>query len=325
MPRELTNQFNLPTALVEAIRRHEHRGAKYSVSMLTNSPRQVWLKKRHADEVVEDAKDRVWAALGTSFHALMHEHAGPNELTEEYMPEILKGVPVSGTADLFYGDGCLDEFKTTSVWSIVHNSRTDEWTKQLNGYAAGLRRRGKAPKKLRAIVLLRDWRAGEAARTAGYPPCMVVVIEIPLWSPAEQEAYIRSRAALFDQYEHTPDDALPLCTAEERWESGGKAPKRCELYCDGFAFCNQRQAELGGKAKAPAAPKAIAPPAAKPGDELPATKADWTAATAAATAAGTTIAAVRLGMLSPFELSGPFTVGQARAVVEACTGKGAAQ
>lgn len=316
----LQNRFNLPAALVAAIERHEHKGAKYSVSMLPNSPRQVWLKKRHADEVVADAVDRVWATLGTAWHAMNHEHAGPNEMSEEYMDEILAGVPVSGTADLFYGDGCLDELKTTSVWSIVHESRLDEWTKQLNSYALGLSRRGCVVKKLRAVVLMRDWRAGEAARTAGYPPCMVVVMDIPLWSPAEQEAHIRGRAALFDKYEQTPDDQLPLCTAEERWESGGKPPKRCALYCDGFAFCNQRQAELGSPPKAPAR-KAIAPPAAQaahPGAELPANKAGWDDATAAAKAAGTTLAEVRKHL----GFSGKFTAGQALAVIGACAGKG---
>lgn len=244
----LTNKYGLPTALVEAIKRHSHKGAKYSISMLCQSPRQVWLKKRHEGEVIEDARDRIWAALGTAFHNLMHDHAGPNELSEEYMDEIVPGLPVSGTLDVFVASGKLTDYKTTSIWSIIYDSKTEEWTAQINGYALGLHYRGFEVTEAETTVLLRDWREGESHRMANYPECQVMTVPIKLWTHEQQEAFVRERVRIFNLYENTPDDKLPLCTDADRWQRDSKGPKRCDLYCDACPFCNQRQDELKERA-----------------------------------------------------------------------------
>jgi hypothetical protein len=112
------------------------------------------------------------------------------------------------------------------------------------------------------------------------------VINIPLWSQEEREAYVKSRLTLHNDayFSANSDDTLPECTADEMWEKpttyavkkdGGVRAKsvhltkedaekamppkgyiievregdrtRCSSFCSVSKFCDQYQTYLKGK------------------------------------------------------------------------------
>jgi hypothetical protein len=75
-------------------------------------------------------------------------------------------------------------------------------------------------KKLQIIAIVRDWSRRDAATREGYPKAPIVVIDIPLWSFEEREAYIRSRISLHGDafFEMETDGQMPNCTSDEMWE-----------------------------------------------------------------------------------------------------------
>jgi hypothetical protein len=279
---KITNRMNLPEPIVKACTAHEHRGADYSASMLNQSPRQVWLKRRHDAEITEDISERIWAMLGTAAHYVVENAGGDNVLQEGYIEAKVEGVTLSGTFDLYDGEE-LTDVKTTSVWTIVYGDRTNEWEKQLNTYAYLLRSIGFSVKRLAIVAILRDWSKSKAKADANYPQAQAVKISIKLWSDAEARAYVEERIEWFEAHKSTPDADLPECTAEERWQSetvyavmkeGRKSAvklhdnieqasahalelgkghqvvvrpgewKRCADYCNACDFCNQYQSYL---------------------------------------------------------------------------------
>jgi hypothetical protein len=279
----ITNSYNLPEALVRAVKaKEDHKGADYSVSMLADPPRIVHLLRRHEDEVVVDASERIWSLLGTGVHKAL-EDGIDGEMGEHYMEaEVLEGVRLSGHSDLYTPETrSLDDYKVTSVWTIIYGSRDKEHEFQLNAYAWLLREHGYSVDAIRNIYLLRDWSKSKAKYDPSYPQCQVVPVSRRVWSHAETEAWITARVRVFEQHRETPDDRLPLCTPADRWQSddtfavkkyakqravkvcesheeaqsivdAGRGdfvetrrgvPKRCMEYCPVAAWCNQWQAE----------------------------------------------------------------------------------
>jgi len=218
---KLTNKLNLPSPIVRAVSAHEHRGADYSASMLEKSPRQVWLARRHDDEIEEDVSDRIWALIGTACHYIVEKAGTPNTLSEGYLEQAFnvngRLISVSGTFDLFDGE-TLSDLKTVSVWQIKMGDAKEAWEKQLNVYAHQLRGIGFNPKALEVIAIARDWSKREASRDPLYPQRQVSTIPLRVWSHEEAEAYVIGRIKAFEDCREMTDDTLPECTAKERWE-----------------------------------------------------------------------------------------------------------
>ena len=272
----ITNKLNLPQALVDAVTTREPSG-NYSASMLTNSPRMVWLKRRHHDEMTEDVSDRIWALFGTAVHSIIEQGNPENALTEEYLRhELDDGSVLSGKPDL-YLDGKISDWKTVSVWSLIFldADKLHEYEVQLNTYAFLFRQYGFEVNELEIVMLMRDWQASKAKFDQSYPQSQVAKIPIKLWPAGEAEAFIHDRIKLFESYKDVSDNDLPHCTDQERWvkppkwalmkkgakravklydekpdgelepgyyfeERPGEQWKRCE-YCAACPFCNQYQ------------------------------------------------------------------------------------
>jgi len=93
----ITNNQGLPRALVEAVKRDTHKGADYSASALTKSPRALWLERRHGDEITKDASEMVWALFGSAVHAVLERADNEHRLTEEYLTAEIAGKTLSAT------------------------------------------------------------------------------------------------------------------------------------------------------------------------------------------------------------------------------------
>jgi hypothetical protein len=221
---KLTNNFGMPETIINVIRRPQYSKGKanMSVTELLNSPRIVQLKRKHWDDLTEDASDMVWSIFGTAIHGVLEHGKGDNHIVEERIHIELDGMRISGAIDLqeITPEGIiLSDYKTTSCWAVMNEKQ--DWHNQLNSYAYLVEKAKKMPvSKLQIVAIVRDWSRRDAATREGYPKAPIVVIDIPLWSFDEREAYVRQRISLHGDafFEMETDGEMPDCTAEECWE-----------------------------------------------------------------------------------------------------------
>ena len=282
---KITNNANLPESLYRAIcnQRYEPGVDTYaSVTSLLKPVRMFWLQKRHADEIEEDASDMIYTLMGSAIHYVM-EMANKDgaAMTEKRLSLKMNGKKISGAID-HYENGVIQDYKFTSVWSWTYKSSLLDWKRQLNMYAYLCYQNGLAVEKLQIVCIFRDWSKSKAKFDNQYPN-QVEVIDIPLWDQLITELYISSRLLDILTSEDTPDDYLPLCTPEERWQdpvkyavmkTGRKSaiklydnrdeaeqhagvtpgghieerpskPKRCAGYCNVAEYCSWYQMYKG--------------------------------------------------------------------------------
>jgi hypothetical protein len=221
---KLTNRNNLPETIINVIKRPEYNKGKsnMSVTELLNSPRIVQLKRKHWEELTEDASDMVWSIFGTAIHGVLEHGKGENHVVEERIHVVVDNVHISGAIDLqeIEEDGIIvSDYKTTSAWAVINEKQ--DWHNQLNSYAYLVEAAKKTPvKKLQIVAIVRDWNRREAATREGYPTGPIVVIDIPLWSFADREAYVRGRISLHGNgfFETETGGEVSDCTSDEMWE-----------------------------------------------------------------------------------------------------------
>lgn len=160
---------------------------------------------------------------------------------------------VSGQADLLTGSGVLYDFKCTSSWAfrLEDGEVKSEWEGQLNVLAwlirskhwyypdpskahepqsAVLEREGREVSTARIFAFLRDFSPGQAERNTeecrrtgnepDYPLSPMFVVEAPLWSMEEAEAFLRQRLALHSRYDGVQTQKIPECSKGMRWHKG---------------------------------------------------------------------------------------------------------
>jgi hypothetical protein len=273
----LSNKFNLPDQIVNAIKNDPYNPGPcdMSVTTLISPPRQVELKRRHHKEITEDVSDRIWSLFGQGIHTAL-ERAEADATTEARLSIERQGWVISGQLDYFDATtGLLCDYKVTSCYAIKNGHRK-EWEAQLNILATLLREHGYKVTGIKIVTILRDWSNSMAQRSRDYPECPVVTIDVPLWSQERCEEFIDERIRIHQAARET----LPECSAEERWatpdvwalmkegrktavklfeledeaEAACKAAGdkhslvlrpgksiRCESYCPAAPFCEQRQ------------------------------------------------------------------------------------
>jgi len=219
----ITNRFNLPEALISVLSRARPPSTSgFSVSTLISPPRIAQLTRRHWNEIKTDVSEMLWLLLGSATHYVIEKAKIPDSLVEEKLFTVMDGEQIRGRADL-WKDEILDDWKVTSVWTVIFNpSGKPEWRAQLNIYAWLYSLQGFITKKLRVPAILRDWQKGKALQGGDYPPIPMHVFDIPLWTTEDTVAYVRERIRMHKEAMPLPDDQLPLCTDEERWVKAGK-------------------------------------------------------------------------------------------------------
>lgn len=280
---KITNKANLPEIVYNAIVRKQHKSGDYSASMLDNPTQLTVLYKRYYDKIEIDASDLIWSLMGTSMHNVIQQGETKDDLAEEYIqhPFTINGkvLMFSGSADL-YRDKEISDWKMDSVYTIMNSSRDKERAGQVNSYAFLFRSIGFEVEKLSIWSFIRDYSKTKARTQKDYPKRQVIQTKMPVWTPEETEKHIVSNITRFEEHIDTPDDQLPPCTMEERWqdptiyavmkkgrksavkrheskeeakkmvsELGATAyieerpstPRRCEDYCSVSNFCKQYQ------------------------------------------------------------------------------------
>ena len=216
----ITNKLNLPDPIVKAIQANwygghgEHRFA--SVTELLKPTKQLLLSRSHAAEIEQDASEMIWTLMGSAIHKVVEAADIDESFQEERLGISFQGEKITGGFDLYHG-GIISDFKFTSVWSFIYGSRIKEWTAQLNLYAYMLERQGFEVEGIEVICVFRDWSRHKAASDPQYPK-PVERISLELWDREKTEAFLRERIAEIKANEALPDDLIPACTPEERWE-----------------------------------------------------------------------------------------------------------
>ena len=281
---KLTNKFNLPDTFINVIQRptYSRGSSEISVTEILSPPQLVLLRRRHADEIEVDAADQVWALFGSAVHNILEHGKDDHHVVEERLHTTFDGWRISGQIDLqeYQPDGSvvISDYKVTSAW-VVQQEKT-EWIDQLNMYAWLIERVKSLPVTgLKIVGIIRDWSRREAAIKDSYPQAPIVVLDIPLWSAEDREAFVQNRLRLHNEANFAAvSGSMPECTPEEMWEKpttyavmkeGGKRAKkvfllqqeaeafladqkgmhfietreggrtRCESFCQAAPFCEQ--------------------------------------------------------------------------------------
>lgn len=281
---KITNKYGLPGAIVEAINgfgeeydASHTRRSDISVTSLISPPQQVELRRKHRDELEEDASERLWALMGNAVHSLL-EKTEPSAIVEERLYGYYNGWTLSGKFDrMTLRQVTLQDYKFMSVWEYVFGLKPER-VAQLNVLAQLAIDNGYTDiSKLEVVGLLRDWMASKAETEANYPKVGLVRIPVELWPEEQRKAYIAERIAA---HRAARDGQIIPCSADDTWYSGDtfavKKPankralrvfptkpeaeaflqsaagcvietrpgehKRCARYCNVADFCPQWQA-----------------------------------------------------------------------------------
>lgn len=222
----ITNNFNLPDVVVSALTQDDYTKGKSnrSVTQLIDSPQVAVLARENADDIKQDAVDFLWSRFGTSVHTMFEKAAegADKVISEERMFAEVLGWTISGAVDLQElsdGGRIVSDYKVTSVWSVIFAKK--EWHNQLNCYAWLIRKsHGAVVKQLRIIAIIRDWQRRRASEDSTYPQSPIKIIEIPLWSDEEQDAYVEGRVRLHQEaeFKRLTGGELEECTQAETWK-----------------------------------------------------------------------------------------------------------
>jgi hypothetical protein len=216
----ITNRLNLPDGFVKAVSTEKHNAAMcLSATTLLQGVKQIILSERHWDKLTDDVADRIWAIWGQAVHSLL-ENEGENDFTEQEMFHSLGSVTITGRIDNYnMATETICDYKTASVNKVKFRDFND-WYLQGMIYAWLLSHNKFPVKRCRFIVLLKDHSKTEAERDRQYPPNPVFIYEFPI--SAEKlfkiGSFIRDKTNEYEKHLIIPDDEIPPCSPEERWD-----------------------------------------------------------------------------------------------------------
>lgn len=249
--RKYLNAGNVPLSLAVylATDPYDHEEHTISATALLRPLRQLILSGRlEPSESLVDVGSLVKSRLGNSIHDGIERawlngcdealaqlgypkrvidrikvNPKPDELTEDDIPvymelrsykEIL-GFTVSGKFD-FVAEGRLEDFKNTSTFTWVNNTKDDDYIMQGSIYR-WLNPDIVTEDEIQINFLFWDWQAARS-RDPSYPPQPISTKRYPLLSLRETETFIRKKLRDYQHYRQAPEAELPLCTAKELWQ-----------------------------------------------------------------------------------------------------------
>jgi len=184
---------------------------------------------------IHDGIEKAWmtnhkvamTALGLPKHVIDRVKVNPTEaeLTEDCIPIYLEQRltrqigkwKITGKFD-FVGEGRVQDFKSTSVWTYKNQVNSEKYTQQGSIY------RWLDPQKIHQNemdihYIFTDWKGGMQKTDANYPPRRFHKQSFPLLSLAETQHFISNKINLIETYWDTPEEEIPLCDDSELWRS----------------------------------------------------------------------------------------------------------
>lgn len=256
--------MNLPQPFVDAVQSdYKPKDHQYSVTTILNPTRQVILSRRYGDMITQDVSNMIWMLFGTALHSVLeNSQEGENQFKEEYLKqnldildEDLKDYYLSGKADLLdVKEKKMIDYKTTSVFKIQKKDFED-YRKQLLIYSWLFRKIGFEVDKAEIVALLKDWSSTRAKVDKSYPQLQVQVIKFKFTKKdfEEIEKLIINKFKELKVNEQVKDEDLPMCTLEERWNTGDKYAvkkkknKRADRVYDTLKEAEEHLSRVGEK------------------------------------------------------------------------------
>ena len=222
---KITNKLGLPDMLQRAVEKeYTYRDKRYSITSLLDPDRVLMLKRRYNDIIEQDVSECIWLLFGTVTHYALETgiELKKNEYVEEHLEHTFdNGYTLSGIIDHVYD--YVDDYKTTSVWTVIYGSNNEHWKKQLQmGAYLHYKEHGIWINKGRIIAILKDWNRKDSKLKNDYPKLPVAVLEFDLGNPEDIEDWILKRFERIMQLEQMADNDLPMCSMEERFNKGNK-------------------------------------------------------------------------------------------------------
>ena len=223
---KITNKMGLPRAFVEmATRDYEYEPNEYRVTSLLKGIRETILERRYSEQVEQDVSDMIWLLFGTAVHNILdHQTEEDCEIKESRIKIPFGKYILSGQFDLYnHQTQTITDYKTASVWKIIYENYED-WRRQLLIYAYLMKSIGFPVKQGEIVAILKDHSKRDAKTKSGYPqlPVKKVTFSFSEKDFMEIEAWLKAKFAEIEAAENLPDDQLPLCTSDERYNSGDK-------------------------------------------------------------------------------------------------------
>lgn len=221
---KFTNKYDLPSPLVSMMTKEHYSKGKsdYSVTEVIAPAKIARLREQYEERMEKDVTEMMYSFLGTALHARLEDVGDQKNLTlEERLFVEINGETLSGAIDIQEDTPAgvvIWDYKYTSVWSVMNQK--DEWVQQLNAYKYMVEKtKGKRVVALRICAFLRDWSARGTGES--YPKAPIITVDLPVWSTADAEIFLRTRVAAHQNSKIAMDHKSELqpCTPHERWET----------------------------------------------------------------------------------------------------------
>ena len=251
---KVTNNLNLPDALVQAVSIERHNKAgEYSATTLLKGACETILTNRHFDEIEIDASQSIWAVFGSAVHSIFEKQNDSSFKEESFSVEVSNS-KVTGRVDSYnLEEETIVDWKTASIWKVQYKD-FDDWKKQGLVYAWLMKKSGLNVKRCEFIALLKDHSKSKARIDSNYPQSPVYVFEFEVTEEAlaEIETFIFNKVQELEKAEKLSDEELIPCTASERWATYDKwavmknGRKSALRVCDTEEDAENYKKEFGG-------------------------------------------------------------------------------
>ena len=251
---KITNKQGLPESFVQMAKSDFTADENtYRVTSLLKGVRETILERRHEAEM--DVSDMIWMLFGTAAHAVLENtQETSTQIKEARLSEEINGRIISGKFDLYdEKTNTLTDYKTCSVWKIIYGN-FDDWRRQLLIYAYLMTKAGFEVNKGEIIAVLKDHSKRDAKVKADYPklPVKKITFHFTTTDFEEIAEWLYAKVEELKLCETLPDGELPLCTTEERFNSGDKyavmkkGRKTAMRVLDSIESAEKWQADNGG-------------------------------------------------------------------------------
>lgn len=219
----VTNIYNLPQALVDAITTEKHnKDGEYSATTLLKGACETILTKRHWNDILVDASESIWQIFGTATHSIF-EAQKDNTFKEEFFSVNVSKSKVTGRVDSYdLENEILVDWKTASVRKVLKQDFAD-WKRQGLIYSWLMKQSNLNVKKCRFVALLKDHSKAEAVK-ADYPVNPIYIYEFDVTDEdlKEIETFIFEKVKELEAADKIEDLKLEPCSQEQRWTTPEK-------------------------------------------------------------------------------------------------------
>lgn len=250
-----TNTTGIPLSVAVWLARDEYDHNPdpnhFSVTSLLKPTRQVVLSRRvPPSDAAVDISALVSSRMGTAFHTSIEDSwlnnykqamldlgyppglvnsIQVNPKPEEVDPDTVQvyveqrafkqlgDYTISGMFD-FVGDGRVEDFKSTGVFTYKNQTNNEKYAWQGSLYR-WLNPEIITKDEMAIQYIFTDWSALRAKTEQGYPPSRTLEVKFPLKSLPETEAFAQRRLGELIRCMNLPDEEIPHCTDEELWRS----------------------------------------------------------------------------------------------------------